>query len=172
MDHALLDNPVSRAEQQPRWEDAARVRSVRRKLATLPGLVDADAVRTLRSILADVAAGQAHVVQAGDCAEDPAECTPGDVARKTGLLDVLAGMLKMSTHKPVVRAGRIAGQFAKPRSRPTERVGDIELPVYRGHMVNSPEPDPVGRRADPRRLLSCYQAASTVVDLLDRKSVV
>ncbi|WP_020669517.1 3-deoxy-7-phosphoheptulonate synthase [Amycolatopsis nigrescens] len=166
MDHALLDNPVFLARQQPQWEDDAQVLSVRRELAALPGLVDAEAVRTLRSILAGVATGQAHVVQAGDCAEDPAECTPGYVARKAGLLDVLAGVLKMNTHRPVVRAGRIAGQFAKPRSRPTELVGDVELPVYRGHMVNSPEPDPDGRRADPRRLLSGYRAASDAIELL------
>jgi 3-deoxy-7-phosphoheptulonate synthase len=123
-------------------------------------------VRTLRSRLAEVAAGHAQVVQAGDCAEDPAECTAGYVARKAGLLDVLAGTIKMITHRPVVRAGRIAGQFAKPRSRPTERVGDLELPAYRGHMVNSPEPDPERRRPDPGRLLAGYRAAARAMEHL------
>ena len=156
MEHVLLD--VS-SRQQPGWGDRDEVRAVRRRLAGSPGLVDLPAVRRLGAALAAVAAEQAHVVQAGDCAENIAECTAGYVARKAGLLDVLAGVLKMSTHKPVVRVGRIAGQFAKPRSRPTERVGGRDLPVYRGDMVNSPEPDPEGRRADPRRILRGYRAA-------------
>jgi 3-deoxy-7-phosphoheptulonate synthase len=68
--------------------------------------------------------------------------------------------MRMITHRPVVRVGRLAGQFAKPRSRPTEFVGGLELPVYRGHLVNSPEPDPELRRPDPSRLLAGYRAAS------------
>jgi 3-deoxy-7-phosphoheptulonate synthase len=156
--YALLDPPRMSALQQPQWEDVALVRLVREELARRPALVEAGSLRTLRTLLAGVAAGHAHVVQAGDCAEDPAECTAGDVARKAGLLDVLGGIMKMITHKPVVRVGRIAGQYGKPRSQATERVGNVELPVYRGHMVNSPEPDPVGRRPDPRRLLAGYRA--------------
>ncbi|MBV9312675.1 MAG: isochorismatase family protein [Pseudonocardia sp.] len=95
-----------------------------------------------------------------------AERTAGDIARKVGLLDVLAGVIKMITHKPVVRVGHIAGQYGKPRSQPTERVGDVELPVYWGHMVNSPDPDPEGRRPDPWWLLAGYQAASEVMSHL------
>lgn len=130
-----------------------------RELRVRPPLVTVDDVRTLRVSLARVARGQAQVVQAGDCAEDPAEATAGDVARKAGLLDVLAGVIRMNTRKPVIRVGRIAGQYGKPRSRSTERVGDGELPVYRGHMVNAPEPDPPGRRPDPWRMLLGYDAA-------------
>ncbi len=148
------------ALQQPDWGGSAHLRAVREELAGRPPLVDAADVRRLRSLLARVAAGESQVVQAGDCAEDPAECSAGYVARKSGLLDVLAGIMKMITHRPVVRVGRMAGQFAKPRSGPTERVGERVLPVYRGHMVNSPEPDPKLRRPDPRRLLACYEAAS------------
>ncbi|MFF0753033.1 3-deoxy-7-phosphoheptulonate synthase [Streptomyces sp. NPDC004267] len=159
MDDALLDIRYDQALQQPPWEDEAEVLRVRKELAALPALVHAEDVHTLRTVLARVAAGEAHVVQAGDCAEDTAECTPGHVARKAGLLNVLAGRLEMHTCFPVVRVGRLAGQFGKPRSRPTERVGDLELPVYRGHMVNSPEPDPELRRPDPRRLLGGYEAA-------------
>ncbi|MGW7002547.1 3-deoxy-7-phosphoheptulonate synthase [Streptomyces sp. NPDC054933] len=145
--------------QQPDW-DGGQLRWVTDELATRPGLVSALDVRRLHTLLASVAAGEARVVQAGDCAEDPAECTAGYVARKAGLLDVLAGVMKMITHRPVVRAGRMAGQFGKPRSKPTEQVGGRELQVYRGHMVNSPEPDPYLRRPDPRRLLAGYEAAS------------
>ncbi|MEV7679900.1 3-deoxy-7-phosphoheptulonate synthase [Streptomyces sp. NPDC088341] len=166
MDNALVDIRLRRAFQQPPWEDPLQVRQVRKELATRPALVDAGDVRTLRSLLARVAEGEAHVVQAGDCAEDPAECTQGYVARKAGLLDMLAGALQMDTCKPVVRAGRMAGQFAKPRSKPTEWVGDLELPVYRGHMVNSPEPDPELRRADPERLLAGYRSARDVMGYL------
>lgn len=163
MNNALLDIRVRPALQQPQWGDQALVQRVRQELASRPALVRVEDVRTLRTVLTRVAAGEAHVVQAGDCAEDPAECGVGDVARKAGLLDVLAGAMKMNTSKPVVRVGRIAGQFGKPRSDPTERVGGVVLPVYRGHMVNSPEPDPEDRRPDPRRLLAGYQAASEVM---------
>jgi 3-deoxy-7-phosphoheptulonate synthase len=121
--------------------------------------VRAEGVYALRALLARVAAGQLYIVQSGDCAEDPAECTPGHVARKAALLDNLADVMKTITHKDVLRVGRIAGQFGKPRSKPTELVRGVELPVYRGHMVNSPEPDPLLRRPDPARLLAGYQAA-------------
>nr|CTQ98053.1 2-keto-3-deoxy-D-arabino-heptulosonate-7-phosphate synthase II (EC 2.5.1.54) [Kibdelosporangium sp. MJ126-NF4] len=151
------------AAQQPVWGDQTRLEWVRAELATRPALVRAADVDRLRSLLARVAAGQAHVVQAGDCAEDPADRTAGYVARKTALLDLLAGTLKLVTGKPVVRAGRIAGQFTKPRSVGTQVVGGVELPVYRGHMVNSPEPDPHSRRPCPDRILNCYQAASDVM---------
>ncbi len=117
-------------------------------------------------MLAEVAAGRAQVVQAGDCAEDPAECTPRHLARKAGLLDALAGIMKIATRRPVVRVGRIAGQFAKPRSQDTEVVAGVELPVYRGHMVNEPDPDADARRPDAKRLLLGYWAASAAMDVL------
>ncbi|WP_367130476.1 MULTISPECIES: 3-deoxy-7-phosphoheptulonate synthase [Streptomyces] len=161
MTDALLDDVQHKpALQQPDWGDVPQVYRVREELARRPALVRADDVRTLRHHLAEVARGAAQVVQAGDCAEDPAECTSGYVARKAGLLDVLAGVMKMVAHKPVVRAGRMAGQFAKPRSSATECVAEgLELPVYRGHMVNNPEPHPERRRPDPQRMLSGYLAA-------------
>ncbi|MCD9145508.1 3-deoxy-7-phosphoheptulonate synthase [Streptomyces albireticuli] len=166
MNDALLATRLKPALQQPDWSDAPQIRRVRDELSSRPALVRSADVRTLRAHLAQVARGESQVVQAGDCAEDPAECTSGYVARKAGLLDVLAGVMKMITHKPVVRAGRMAGQFAKPRSRPTEVVGGAELPVYRGHMVNSPEPHPERRRPDPQRLLSGYLAAGEAMSHL------
>jgi 3-deoxy-7-phosphoheptulonate synthase len=166
MDKALLDIPASPALQQPHWPNVAEVEAVRADLRTMPGLVDADAVWTLRAVLTGVASGEALVVQAGDCAEDPAECAAVHVARKVALLDALAGVLEMKSHKQVVRVGRIAGQFAKPRSTPVELVGDVQLPVYRGHMVNSPEPTLHARMPDPYRLLSGYYAARKVVSNL------
>ncbi|MGW5052718.1 3-deoxy-7-phosphoheptulonate synthase [Actinokineospora sp. NPDC004072] len=154
------------ALQQPEWPDQRHVRLVRAELAARAPLVRAENVAALRRLLARVAAGEMHVVQAGDCAEDPDECTPVYVARKVALLDLLAGVLKMATGRPVLRVGRIAGQFGKPRSRPTERVGGADLPVYRGHMVNRPEPDPLLRLPDPRRLLTGYDAASAAMGYL------
>ncbi|MFH9134319.1 3-deoxy-7-phosphoheptulonate synthase [Streptomyces sp. NPDC017524] len=168
MDNPVLDIGSKPARQQPGWGDAESVRRVRRELLVSPGLVDPEDVRTLRARLAVVAAGGAHVVQAGDCAEDLAECTEPHVARKADLLDVLAGRLKTITRQPVVRVGRMAGQFAKPRSKPTEWVGDLELPVFRGHMVNSPEPHLLSRRPDPQRMLACYRASRTVMRHLGR----
>ncbi|MER5491716.1 3-deoxy-7-phosphoheptulonate synthase [Streptomyces sp. NPDC002490] len=154
---ALSSRP---AQHQPEWSGHERWEEVRDRLAGLPHLVDAADVGRLRGLLARVAAGEFRVVQAGDCAEDPAECSAGYVARKSELLDVLAGVMETATQRPVLRVGRIAGQFAKPRSNPTERVDGRELPVYRGHLVNGPEPDPELRRPDPGRMLTCYHAAA------------
>jgi 3-deoxy-7-phosphoheptulonate synthase len=151
------------ALQQPEWIDQAHIQLVREELAIKLPLVRGEDVHTLRSLLARVATGQLHVVQSGDCSEDPAECTSGYIARKAALLDVLAGVVKMITHKSVLRVGRMAGQFGKPRSKPTEVMGGVELPVYRGHMVNSPEPDPLLRQPDPSRLLAGYHAASDAI---------
>ncbi|MFD5575083.1 3-deoxy-7-phosphoheptulonate synthase [Streptomyces cadmiisoli] len=168
MDNPVLDIGSKPARQQPRWDDTETARRVRRHLLASPGLVAPEEVRTLRSALAEVAAGRALVVQAGDCAEDPAECTAGHVARKADLLDALAAELRAGTGRPVLRVGRMAGQFGKPRSKPTEWVGDVELPVYRGHLVNGPEPDARSRRPDPLRMLSCYRASAAVLRNLDR----
>ncbi|WP_418957130.1 3-deoxy-7-phosphoheptulonate synthase [Streptomyces tritici] len=163
MDNTLLDIRRRPALQQPDWEDASQVQRVREELAARPALVTPRDIRTLRAHLARVAAGEAVVVQAGDCAEDPDESTAAHVARKVAVLDLLAGAMKMGAHTPVVRIGRIAGQFAKPRSKPTELVEGVELPVYRGHMVNGPEPDEESRRPDPLRLLTGYMAADDVI---------
>ncbi|WP_171172006.1 3-deoxy-7-phosphoheptulonate synthase [Streptomyces sp. I05A-00742] len=151
------------ALQQPDWGDRSQLHLVREELANSPGLTTPSDIAVLRSLLARVAAGESHVIQAGDCAEDPAECTADSMARKAGLLDILAGTMRMTTHRPVLRVGRVGGQYAKPRSRPTEQVAGVELPVYRGHMVNGPEPDPLVREPDPVRMLSCYRAASQVM---------
>ncbi len=160
LDNALLDLTVTRtARHQPAWQDHGELSDVKQELSVSAPLVESSDVRRLRLLLAQVADGQAQLIQAGDCAENPAECGEDYVARKAGLLDTLAGMLKMTTHQPVVRVGRMAGQFAKPRSSPTEIVEGRELSSYLGHMVNSPEPDPDRRRPDPRRLLTGYRAA-------------
>ncbi|WP_419994058.1 3-deoxy-7-phosphoheptulonate synthase [Streptomyces boninensis] len=151
------------AVQQPDWEGRTEIRYVREELAELPALIEARDVDALRDQLAEAAAGRIAIVQAGDCAEDWAECTADDTIRKAGLLDMLAGVMSMITRRPVLRAGRLAGQFGKPRSKPVEVVHGAELPVYRGHMVNSPEPDERLRQPDPYRLLTGYECARTVL---------
>ncbi|MEU2717116.1 3-deoxy-7-phosphoheptulonate synthase [Streptomyces sp. NPDC007205] len=154
------------AGQQPQWPDPSQVRRVRSILAARPPLVRAEDVLALRTLLARVAHGEAHIIQSGDCAEDPEECTTEHVWRKSAVLDLLAATLKMTVHTPVLRVGRIAGQFAKPRSKPTEQVDGLELPVYRGHMVNEPAADPESRRPDPLRILTGYMAAGDIVEQL------
>nr|WP_114755477.1 3-deoxy-7-phosphoheptulonate synthase [Nocardia pseudobrasiliensis] len=151
------------ALQQPDWGDVSQIQHVRAELAARPALVNAVDVYNLRNLLASVAVGSAYVIQAGDCAEDPAERTAADIARKVGLLEVLAGTIRMNTRKPVLRVGRIAGQFAKPRSNDYERVGGLDLPVYRGHSVNAPEPTLEHRRPDAFRMVSCYEAAAEIM---------
>jgi 3-deoxy-7-phosphoheptulonate synthase len=121
-------------------------------------------------LLAEAASGTYQIIQAGDCAEDPAESGPQDINRKIGLIDALAGVMKINTGRPVIRIGRIAGQFAKPRSSPTEVVDGQELPVYRGHLVNGPAPTLGERRADPDRMLACYAAAEQATTFLRQRT--
>ena len=150
------------AHQQPDWENPAQLDRVRGVLASCEPLVDFDDVTHLRRLLARVAAGVGRVIQAGDCAEDPADCTEDHVRRKVGLLHSLADTLRDTSGRPVLRVGRIGGQFAKPRTRPTELIDGVELPVFRGHLVNRPEPNPDARRPNPLRLLTGYMAASEI----------
>ncbi|MEU8101442.1 3-deoxy-7-phosphoheptulonate synthase [Streptomyces rubiginosohelvolus] len=169
MNNTLHGIESGAAQQQPEWGDLQQLRRVRETLEARPPLVRAQDIRTLRSLLARAASGEAMVVQAGDCAEDVNEHTTGYVSRKTAVLDLLAGSLRMATHLPVIRVGRIGGQFAKPRSRPTEIVDGLELPSYRGDMVNGPEPTPESRRPDPLRILAGYMAANDIVEHLGWK---
>lgn len=151
------------APQQPLWDDLGHIGQVRERLASLPPLVSPESVRELRELLAEVALGNAKVLQAGDCAEDPAACTPADVSKKTAFLHSLADVMVQAHGQQVLRVGRIAGQYAKPRSAQIERVNDLELPTYRGHLVNGPEPDPGSRQPDPDRLLLGYRSAAEIL---------
>jgi 3-deoxy-7-phosphoheptulonate synthase len=158
--------PPVGALQQPEWLDPARAQVVTDKLSRLPGPVNWTEVLLLRSFLARAATGSYQVIQAGDCAEDPADCTCFAVTRKFALLDTIAEVMETRTGKPVIRIGRVGGQFAKPRSAPTELVNGVRLPVYRGHLINGPEADPVVRQPDPDRMLTCYEAACRVTETL------
>ncbi|MEV5148505.1 3-deoxy-7-phosphoheptulonate synthase [Streptomyces sp. NPDC052727] len=156
------------AAQQPQWPDPGRLALVHTELARADPLVTYDSVRALRRLLSRAAEGELCVLQAGDCAEDPAECGPDPLARKAEMLDVLSDIVRTGAGRPVVRVGRVAGQYAKPRSQPEELHDGVRLPVYRGPMVNAPHPDADARRPDPARILSCYQAARRAVESLDR----
>lgn len=154
------------AAQQPRWPDSeALTRSVL-ELSALPPLVFAGEARRLRSALAEVAAGRAFLLQAGDCAESFLEFSADGIRDKLRVVLQMAVVLTYGAGVPVVKVGRIAGQFAKPRSADTETVADVELESFRGHMVNGEEADPGARVPDPARLVSAYHQSASTLNLV------
>jgi 3-deoxy-7-phosphoheptulonate synthase len=153
------------AAQQPDWPDHAQVRAVTAELAGQPPLVFAGECDQLRGRLAAVAAGEAFVLQGGDCAETFAGATVDSVREKIETLLQMALVLTYAASVPVVKIGRMAGQFAKPRSLPTESRDGVELPAYRGDAVNGFEFTPEARRPDPGRLLQAYNSAAVTLNL-------
>src|SRR3954468_7313996 len=141
------------AGQQPEWPDEGRLDDVLKRLNTLPPLVFAGEARNLTAALASVAEGRAFLLQAGDCAESFDGFSADAIRDKLRVILQMAVILTYSAGVPVVKVGRIAGQFAKPRSSPTERVGELDLPSFRGHMVNDSAPTADARVADPDRLV-------------------
>jgi 3-deoxy-7-phosphoheptulonate synthase len=154
------------ATQQPVWPDAARLHEVTAQLSSSPPLVSAEEVRTLRQSLAQVARGRAFLVQAGDCAESLDMPSLDEVAAKVDLVHDIARVVAPALGRRVVCVGRIAGQYAKPRSAPTELIDGCEVPSFRGYLVNSPEPVAASRLPDPMRMLRGYRHASAVYQML------
>jgi 3-deoxy-7-phosphoheptulonate synthase len=152
-------------KQQPQWDPQA-VERVAGEIALLPPLVLPDEIRDLRRSLAAVAEGRAFLLQAGDCAEQFSSCTEQGVRSKVRVILQLAILLMYGSGLPVVKVGRIAGQFGKPRSQLTEVVDGVELPVFRGDIVNSPEATPEARRPDENRLMRAYHHASATLNVL------
>ncbi|MGI8761162.1 MAG: class II 3-deoxy-7-phosphoheptulonate synthase [Jatrophihabitantaceae bacterium] len=148
------------AAQQPTWPDAAALREVAATLAELPPLVVASEVDQLRERLGSVARGEAFLLQGGDCAETFATSSQSDIAGKARVLLQMAVVLTYGASMPVVKLGRIAGQYAKPRSSDLEASG---LASYRGDMVNELRGE---RTPDPRRLLRAYSTAASTLNLL------
>ena len=145
------------------YPDPAAVAAVEAELSTYPPLVFAGEARRLRASLADVAAGKAFLLQGGDCAESFKEFHPDNIRDTFRVLLQMAVALTFGAAMPVIKVGRIAGQFAKPRSSPTETVDGVTLPSYRGDNINSQEFESDARAPDPLRLLKAYgQAASTL----------
>jgi 3-deoxy-7-phosphoheptulonate synthase len=154
------------AAQQPTWPDADALKLAEARLAALPPLVVAGEARQLTSALAEVAQGRAFLLQAGDCAESFAEFAADNIRDKLKVVLQMAVALTYAAGVPVVKVGRIAGQFAKPRSSPTERIGDVELDSFRGHMVNDETFDADARRPDPTRLVTAYHQSASTLNLL------
>ena len=137
------------AAQQPAWPDAQALERATAELSALPPLVFAGEARRLRTALGQVAAGEAFVLQAGDCAESFAEFTADSIRDKLRVILQMAVVLTYGAGVPVVKVGRIAGQFAKPRTNDSEFVDGSQLPSFRGHMVNGDEPTAEARVPDP-----------------------
>ncbi|HEY7949173.1 MAG TPA: 3-deoxy-7-phosphoheptulonate synthase class II [Acidimicrobiales bacterium] len=154
------------AAQQPVWPDQDALEHAQKTLSTLPPLVFAGEARRLTSALAEVAAGRAFLLQAGDCAESFADFSADSIRDKLKVILQMAVVLTYGAGVPVVKVGRIAGQFAKPRTSATERVGDLELETFRGHMVNDDAPDPAARVPDPDRLIAAYHQSASTLNLL------
>ena len=155
----------ARVLQQPEWPDGERLRSVVRELEKLPPLVFAGECDQLKERLAAVAKGEAFLLQGGDCAETFAGTTADGVRGKLRTLLQMAVVLTYAASVPVVKVGRMAGQFAKPRSAPTERRDGVELPVYRGDAVNGLAFTAEARRSDPGRLLDAYHCSAVTLNL-------
>ncbi|GGU65189.1 phospho-2-dehydro-3-deoxyheptonate aldolase [Streptomyces albospinus] len=153
------------ADQQPAWPDPHQLKDVCDTLRSKPPLVTSAEVTTLRSLLASAQTSRALVIQGGDCAELFAESGSAAVQRKLDLLYGLADRCRSATALPVVTIGRLAGQYAKPRSNPVEEIpGGRLVPSYRGDGVNGRQPDPHSRRPDPQRLLTAYDCARTTLE--------
>ena len=163
-------NPASwqdkQAVQQPDWPDAGALDRALKQLAELPPLVFAGEARNLMTDLAEVQAGNAFLLQAGDCAESFHEFSADAIRDKLKVILQMAVVLTYGSGVPTVKLGRIAGQFAKPRSANTETLGGVELPSFRGHMVNDDAFTPEARVPDPERLVVAYHQAASTLNLL------
>ena len=157
------DRPAS---QLPDYPDAQALARATSELASMPPLVFAGEARRLKAQLADVAAGGAFLLQGGDCAESFQEFDADGIRDTFRLILQMAVVLTFAGGKPVVKVGRIAGQFAKPRSEAMETRGGVSLPSYRGDIVNGAEFESDARTPDPGRLLRAYAQSSTSLNML------
>jgi 3-deoxy-7-phosphoheptulonate synthase len=154
------------AAQQPDWPDHNILDSALAELRELPPLVFAGEARRLKGALARAGTGEAFVLQAGDCAEAFGDFSADGIRDKLKIILQMAVVLTYAAGLPVVKVGRIAGQFAKPRSSPNEVIGETELPSFRGHAVNDAAFDVDARRADPKRLLRAYHQSAATLNLI------
>jgi len=154
------------ALQQPAYADADALATAEARIASLPPLVFAGEARALTAGLADVAEGRAFLLQGGDCAESFAEFSADTIRDTFRVILQMSAALTYGAAMPIVKVGRIAGQFAKPRSGNTERQGDKELPSYRGDIVNDIAFDAASREPDPARMERAYSQAASGLNLL------
>ncbi len=157
------DKPI---KQQPTYPDLTALKAVESELATIPPLVFAGEVRSLKQQLAEVQAGKAFLLQGGDCAESFSDFRANTIRDMFKVLMQMAVVLTFAGSCPVVKVGRMAGQFAKPRSSDMEEMGGLSLPSYRGDMVNGIEFTEQARTPDPARLLRAYNQSAATLNLL------
>nr|WP_216848771.1 MULTISPECIES: 3-deoxy-7-phosphoheptulonate synthase class II [unclassified Rathayibacter] len=153
-------------KQQPNWPDAAAVAAASAEVAALPPLVFAGEVDQLRERLGAAARGEAFLLQGGDCAETFAGATADQIRNRVKTVLQMAVVLTYGASMPVIKMGRMAGQFAKPRSSDLETRGDVTLPAYRGDIVNGYDFTPESRAADPRRIVQGYHTAASTLNLI------
>ncbi|MFM6963860.1 MAG: class II 3-deoxy-7-phosphoheptulonate synthase [Micrococcales bacterium] len=164
---AGLDNYLNLpAVQQPTWPDQEAIANVRAELSKLPPLVFAGEVDILRSRLAQAASGKAFLLQGGDCAETFADATADRIRNRTKTILQMALVLTYGASMPIIKMGRMAGQFAKPRSSDSETRDGVTLPAYRGDIINGYDFTPESRIADPRRILQAYHTSASTLNLI------
>ncbi|MGJ8687964.1 MAG: class II 3-deoxy-7-phosphoheptulonate synthase [Gammaproteobacteria bacterium] len=154
------------AKQQPVYADKASLEEAERELSSLPPLVFAGEIDGLKTDLAKVSKGQAFLLQGGDCAESFAEFSAEKIGQTFKLLLQMSVVMTFAGSCPVVKVGRIAGQFAKPRSADTQTIGAIELPAYRGDIINNVDFTEDARRPDPARMLKAYHQSCATLNLM------
>ena len=152
--------------QQPQWPDPGALEQSLKTISEMPPLIFAEECRSLQSHLGQVAAGNAFLLQAGDCAESFEEFSADNIREKLRVILQMAIILTYSVGVPTVKVGRIAGQFAKPRSSDFEKVGDLEIPSFRGHIVNDPTSTEAARMPNPERLVQAYNQSASTLNLL------
>lgn len=148
------------------YEDRAALARATERLRRMPPLVTSWEIERLREQLADAQLGHRFVLQGGDCAETLADCTRDVITAKLKILLQMSLVLVHASQAPVIRVGRIAGQYAKPRTEKTERRGDVALPSYFGDSVNAAEFTPEARRPDPERMIAAYQHAGLTINFI------
>ena len=153
-------------KQVPAYQDAKQLADVEARLASFPPLVFAGEARNLKAQLAEVCEGRAFLLQGGDCAESFAEHHADNIRDTFRVMLQMSVVLTFGAKLPVIKVGRMAGQFAKPRSADTETIDGVELPSYRGDIINGIEFESSARVPDPERQISAYRQAASTLNLL------
>ena len=153
-------------KQQPIYDDIKKVKEVEKELSSYPPLIFAEEARRLKSQLADVSNGKAFLLQGGDCAESFTNFDANNIKSLFQIMMQMAVVMTFSGGKPVVKVGRIAGQFAKPRSSDFETIDGVEYPSYRGDIVNDIKTDQKLRIPNPKKLLKAYNQSAATLNLL------